>query len=460
MALVVFADRIVLPGGILSDLPSRLKLDRDTGRIVSIDFLDTTVPASDLAAAEAASAAAAYKQTEVLHCNLATPGFVDIHTHGLGGASELIENWLHPRHTLSRLPARGTTSTLATVVPTDVDLCSRIAQSVRDLVGRPGYGAVLAGIHAEGPCVSSLGALPDGQTDPSLSDFDHLLRVMGENLRIMTIAPSTEARTGFARLRLVVAAGVRAAMGHDRTATEHEVLGALRACAEAGRPGVSDRAHVTHVFNVCSFRHRDASLTNFALLRDLPRGPPRYKDLRTPTVEVIADLAHVGEATLHLLLQSRAPSDVAIITDNVMDASEGRVSYCGREIEPSADGSHAVVCGTTTLAGSCASQLNMFHNLVDTMGVDVARAVQMLAETPARIANLPRTGVLERGAYADVLLFVRPIVKNGEVQERAGEEPQRGEGGVEGGGSSDRRERIMLDKTIVRGRVVYDAAKE
>ena len=42
--------------------------------------------------------------------------------------------------------------------------------------------------------------------------------------------------------------GIRPSLGHDKEASESEILDALRLSVEP--------MHITHLFNVCSFHHR------------------------------------------------------------------------------------------------------------------------------------------------------------------------------------------------------------
>ena len=78
------------------------------------------------------------------------------------------------------------------------------------------------------------------------------------------------------------------------------------------------------------------------------------------------------------------------------------VDYCGRKCEESNNSyimmSHSshhavfvandcktlVVEGTNTIAGSCCSMLDIFHNLTSVLSVPLGQAVAMLSETPAR----------------------------------------------------------------------------
>lgn len=95
--------------------------------------------------------------------------------------------------------------------------------------------------------VHDLGAMPPVPSDISLADFEELLDSI-PSLKMMTISPHLEAARGYERIRALVKRGVVPALGHDRVATEAEILGAL-ACS-------SRKMHITHLFNVCSFHHR------------------------------------------------------------------------------------------------------------------------------------------------------------------------------------------------------------
>src|SRR5690348_15772078 len=113
----------------------------------------------------------------------------------------------------------------------------------------------------------------------------------------MTISPSIEAACKYECLTALLRRGVRAAIGHDLAATAEHILGAMRAAANFAyesqkqshtstaasweRKSAADdsqlaqltadsRLHMTHVFNVCGFHHREPGLTNFGLLSRLP----------------------------------------------------------------------------------------------------------------------------------------------------------------------------------------------
>src|SRR5690348_14484439 len=89
-SMLVVARQLVLPGGnILSNAFLLVTLE---GKIASIS---TDMPSA--------------KVNRVLEGDLIVPGFIDIHTHGLGGTDSVLEYWTSD-YTTSVMPSKGTTS--------------------------------------------------------------------------------------------------------------------------------------------------------------------------------------------------------------------------------------------------------------------------------------------------------------------------------------------------------------
>eukprot|EP00039_Didymoeca_costata_P011507 m.162128 g.162128 ORF g.162128 m.162128 type:complete len:450 (+) comp15196_c0_seq5:63-1412(+) len=348
---------------------------------------------------------------KIIEADIIVPGFVDIHNHGFGGDPDLSYFWCNPEYTLSRLPRLGTTSMLASLV-FDKDPGRKhdaknpkfweMFHKLERLLGKcDTNNTVVEGIHAEGPVVGDLGALPDGEHTKMSSDtFQKLVEDLLPSLKIMTIGPSVDATDNFSRIKHLCKSNVVPSLGHDRDCNEEQILGALRASSEYGK-----RCHVTHLFNVSSFSHRSPSLANFGMLNSFPK-LPGYEGLRPPTVEIITDFAHVHPLTVSALLQTRDPLDVACITDAVLEPKKGAsLLYDDRELVVSDDLRTVVVKGSGRLAGSCCSLLDAFKNLVNVMNISINKASAMLSGNPSRIAGLTHIGSLEVGKRADILLL-------------------------------------------------------
>ena len=101
----------------------------------------------------------------------------------------------------------------------------------------------------QGPIVNDLGAMPPSNSTMTLKEFESLLDSI-PHLKVMTISPHLEAPGGYRRLNALLERGVVPAMGHDRVASEEDILGALSCCHG------NKKLHITHLFNVSAFHHR------------------------------------------------------------------------------------------------------------------------------------------------------------------------------------------------------------
>ena len=223
-------------------------------------------------------------------------------------------------------------------------------------------------------------------------------------MKIMTISPNKEAQVGFSRIKHLISIGVRPSLGHDRVATESDIL----ECLKLGSPAF--KLHTTHLYNVMSFHHRQPSLINFLLCRKYPRGE-KYAGAVPPSVEIIADMIHCHPVAVQNLLTARETADIAIISDCISSYEPGkRLKYNGRGITVQAEGGCYLLDQfgrpTPTLAGSTVTLADEFYTLITHFGVDICAACQMLATTPAKIARIDeRVGSLEQGKMANILLL-------------------------------------------------------
>ena len=354
------------------------------------------------------------QNTSVQTFPIIIPGFVDIHNHGVGGAEDVIDYWNNPSYNLSRLAKQGTTSCLATVVfpdPGSGDIQNNSKQNIRSkvtcdtistIVNQNGYGCVVRGIHAEGPVVATLGGLPDSskQAAGDLDSFHLLLNNIGPYLKMMTISPSCDTINNYQRFQLLAERNIKISLGHDKNCTESEILKVLHAVKPM-------RCHMTHVFNVQSFHHRNSGLANFALVSKFP-SLIQYQGIEPPTVEVIGDLKHVSPMALRALLGARSPTDMCCITDAIAESIPGKtIKYSSTRLaEVSNDGTTVNIAGSNVLCGSCTNMHETFRRLIDILGVSLEDAVLICATTPSQIVGIDdQVGSIEIGKRGDLLLL-------------------------------------------------------
>ncbi|KAH3757150.1 N-acetylglucosamine-6-phosphate deacetylase [Pelomyxa schiedti] len=336
--------------------------------------------------------------SEVPHYNLVMPGFVDIHNHGAGSlATDVIENWSRPADVLGYLGSVGTTSCLASLtLPSDnLDITHRINETLRGHINEIGLGCVLRGVHCEGPVIETLGGLPNSEAYISPKAFSALLDDTPA-LKMMTVSPSLAAKYDYWHIKQLVERGIKPALGHDLNANAQNILGAL-SCSKAAM-------HITHMFNVSSFHHRNMGLCNFGMVKKFPN-LPEYSGLVPPTVEVIGDLIHINPLVIQALLDQNR-DNVCFVTDAVAcgkDLTRNK-TYLGRPLSIS---DRVTVAGTNTLAGSCVDMMQIFRSL-NIFGLTPEQASPMLSSIPAKIAGLLNVGTLSVGMSCDFVAFDGP----------------------------------------------------
>ena len=309
-----------------------------------------------------------------------TPGFVDIHNHGGGGASFddgedsiLTALAMHQRH--------GTTRFVLSLVTAPVeDLAVRLAGIAAMAADDPR----ILGSHLEGPFldVGHRGAHDPALLRPSSSaNIDILLGAAGGTLRQITIAP--ELPGGLDAVRAFTAAGVAVAVGH--TAADY---GQTLAAFDAGA------SILTHAFNGMDGIHH--------------RAPgPVAAATHTPgvTLEIINDGTHVHPEVVRMLFAS-APGRVAMITDAMAAAGSSDGDYILGSLAVEVRDGVARLTEGGSIAGSTLTLDDALRRAVTEAGIPVEAAVLALTEAPASAVGRGHDlGRLSAGYAADAVLL-------------------------------------------------------
>jgi N-acetylglucosamine-6-phosphate deacetylase len=306
-----------------------------------------------------------------------TPGFVDVHIHG-GGGAELSGGPEAVSRVLRAHRAHGTTRSMLSLVSAPVDelvaLLTELAPVVR-------ADPLLLGVHLEGPFLSpdNRGAHdPTALTAPTAEAIEALLDAADGTLTVVTIAP--ELPGALEAVRRLVAAGVRVAVGH--TTADLETAGAA---FDAGA------SLLTHTFNAMPGLHHRAP------------GPIGAAIERPGVVlELIADGLHVHPIVVGALFRL-TPGRVALVTDAMAATGVGDGEYRLGPI-------HVVVkdgAARRPDGGLAGSTLTLDAAIRTAVGAGVALEDAVLAATatPARAIGRPDLGTLDVGSPADAVLL-------------------------------------------------------
>jgi N-acetylglucosamine-6-phosphate deacetylase len=299
------------------------------------------------------------------------PGFVDIHSHGGGGATTAEADTAAIRTFVRSHLQHGTTTILASLASSHPQ---RLVEDVTRLAAVTEAG-VVAGTHLEGPWISpAMAGAHDPATlrPPDPREVEQVLAAGRGTVRMVTLAP--ELAGGIEAVRTLTAHGVVAAFGHSDADWARTTEAIDAGCAVA-----------THLFNrMRGIHHRDPGPVPALLADDRMH------------VELIADGVHVHPAVIAMVRQAVPPSRIALVTDAMAPA--GIV----------ANGEPPSTAGV--LAGSALTMDAAVRRVVSECGFSLADAVQAASVTPARIIGASDVGSLAPGKRADLVHLDRRLV--------------------------------------------------
>jgi len=315
---------------------------------------------------------------------LLTPGFIDLHGHGGGGAS-FDDGTAAIGRALPVHRAHGTTRSVLSLVANPADALEASLSAIADLTQRD---PLVLGSHLEGPFLAPArkGAHnPEFLADPSPGAVERLVAAARGTLRQITLAP--ELPGALDAIPVLAAQGVVVAVGH--TEADEDLA---RAAFDRGA------RLLTHAFNAMPGIAHRAPGPVVAAIRD-----------ERVTAELILDAVHVHPDVARLLLDA-APGRIALITDAMAAAGAGDGTYRLGSLEATVTDGVARLRQPDGSPGSIAgSTLTLDHALraaTQRCGMSLPAAVAALTWVPARTLGLDgHLGRLAPGYAADAVLL-------------------------------------------------------
>lgn len=322
-----------------------------------------------------------------------SPGFIDIHTHGAGGA-DFMDGTVDAYRTATRMHAvHGTTLLYPTTLTSTNEALLESFETYRKACRECRGGAVMGGMHLEGPYFSPEQA---GAQDPRYlrcprpDDYGMILEHGGDIIKRWSFAPELDGAPEFAAV--IKAHGILASIGHT-AATFEECDAAFHSGAE----------HLTHFYSCMSgITRRNAfrygGVIEYGYWQD------------GISVEIIADGIHVPQSLLKLVLKIKGVDRIALVTDSMRAAGmpEGPSILGGLEggQEVIVEDGVAKMPDRSCFAGSVATTDRLVRTMVRLAGCSIPEAVRMMSLNPARFMNIQDAkGSIECGKDADLVIF-------------------------------------------------------
>ena len=321
-----------------------------------------------------------------------SPGFIDIHTHGAGGA-DFMDGTLDAIYQACRKHMEhGTTSIAPTTITSTkesllsfVDLFNQVQLDREDIPN-------ILGLHLEGPyfAYEQRGAQdPKYLRSPDPEEYNEVLR---RTDRIIRWSFAVELDGADLFLRTLREHGVISSLAHS-DATCPQVF-------RAYENGISALTHfysaMSGVRRINAYRVAGAIEAGY-LLDDL-------------FVEVIADGKHLPSELLQLIYKIKGPERICLVTDSMRAAGMPDGSYIlgNREtgMETIVEDGVAKLPDRSAFAGSVATTDRLVRTMLQMTTAPLHEAVKMMTLTPARLLRIDdRKGSISEGKDADLLLF-------------------------------------------------------
>lgn len=321
-----------------------------------------------------------------------SPGFIDIHTHGAGGA-DYMDGTLEAYLTAAKMSARhGATLVYPTTLTSSNEVLFDTFDLYEKAVDANTEGAAFGGLHLEGPYFNpkQAGAQdPRYLRNPQPEDYMEILS-RSNNIARWSFSPELEGAPEFAAE--LSKRGIIAAAGHTDASFEQ--------CDEAFKSGCS---LITHFYSCISSIKRNQGYRTAGVMEY-----GYYQD--GMAVEIIADGHHVPSSLLHLIVKVKGLDNVVLVTDSMRGAGMGEgPSILGGL----ADGQECIIEGGVArlmdrsgFAGSVCTADRLVRTMITIGGCTLEQAVKMVSANPARVMHVAdRKGTLELGKDADIVIF-------------------------------------------------------
>jgi N-acetylglucosamine-6-phosphate deacetylase len=305
-----------------------------------------------------------------------SPGFIDIHSHGGGGATVVGADPDAVARFAEAHRQHGTTTIVASLVSGHYDSLAHDVAVLAELTEQ----GIIAGTHLEGPWIAMeyKGAHDPGTLrDPDPDEVDKLIAIGRGTIRMVTLAP--EYPHGVDAVRRFADAGAIAAVGHTN-ATYLQVRAAIDAGATCS----------THLFNAMRpVNHREPGPI-VALTED-----------ERVTNELILDGVHVHAASAAFAARA-SEGRIVLVTDAMTAAAGEDGEYMLGDLPVLVvDGVARLVDGGA-IAGSTLTMDSAVKFAIQQVGMSPQAAFAAATSTPARMLGLGDRGRLAVGARADL----------------------------------------------------------
>jgi len=329
-----------------------------------------------------------------------SPGFVDKHTHGIGGV-DFFNTTADDAKTIQNYYFKhGVTTIVPTIVSAPFENIYKLAKTIKEAKKDPDFKLNIPGIFLEGPFINPA---KKGAHDkrflqkPTVEKLEELIFNCEEKIIDIALAPELlDNPNDF--ISKAIEHGINISLGHTESSFE-----------QAAQAHMLGAKNIVHLFNAMpQIHHRQNSITTYALLSSIK-------------VELICDLIHLSPEIIKLTYKLKGPENIILISDSISatDLSDGKYSLGALNVKVE-NGICKLADGT--IAGSTLTIDKAVKNLTK-IGINLEDALRSATYNPSRLLSL-ECGAIKEGFRADFVLMdedlnVKEVYVGGELVYKA-----------------------------------------
>lgn len=324
------------------------------------------------------------------------PGFVDKHTHGIGGVDFFDATEEDIKMVQSFYFKHGVITIVPTIVSAPFENIYRFAKAIKKAKKDPNFKLNIPGIFLEGPFINPLkkGAHDERFLQkPTVEKLQELISNCEEKIIDIALAPELleNPEKFFSK---AAENNINISLGHTESSFD--------IAAKAHRLGAKN---IVHLFNAMPrLHHRENSITTYALLSSIK-------------VELICDFVHLSPEIVQLVFRIKNPEDIILISDSISatDLPDGKYNLGTLEVEVE-NGFCKLKDGT--IAGSTLTIDRAVKNLTK-IGIALPDILKAATYNPSNLFSLD-CGQIKEGFKADFVLMdeslnIKEVYAGGEL---------------------------------------------
>lgn len=328
-----------------------------------------------------------------------SPGFIDMHTHGIGNVDFMESSIEDMEQALSEYARYGATRVVPTTISNTIDATISQMKQIRKLRENSPLGAMIPGTHMEGPWLSARcrgGHALEYLKSPTAEDVRRVIGEVGDIIITLTYAP--EVQNAVWLTEQLCYHGIIPSLGHTEATFE-----------QAEQAILAGARHVTHMYDT-TLGYKENPEEALVMMPGMETAVLMDDHV---SIELIGCPVHVPRPFFRFINKIKPRDKKVLVTDSLVGTGlpeqtrltykDGRRLYVEQGVLRMIDEDPAV---NGNLTGSAVTINVALSRLKEYAELTIRDAVSWVSLNPATTLGISKqTGSIAIGKYADIVVM-------------------------------------------------------